>query len=183
MTRRILLPLLLLAALPLIAQPTPDPDRKTGFTFSVGTAGSDISLRRRLSPEWTALAAIGYSEQNAQPQTAGPVILTPYTLDVWSISAGARRYFASDELRPFAEVTAGMSRADFPGCSTSNSPRATIGGGVEYYVARRVSIEGSAGLGYSETSQSCGVFGGQEYRFEYDSLNTFRTALSVTFYF
>ena len=35
----------------------------------------------------------------------------------------------------------------------------------------------------SKVWQRCEGFDGTEYRFELDNLNTFRTALSVTFYF
>ena len=44
------------------------------------------------------------------------------------------------------------------------------------------SIEGSAGLSYSSTSQRC-EFNGIVSNFRQHSLSTFRSALSITFYF
>jgi Autotransporter beta-domain len=177
-TRKILLIALALFSLPLFAQL--DPDRKTGFTFSVANAGGDISVRRLLSPEWAVLGSLGYAEGNAyNPGTpAGPV-----DFDSWILSAGARRYFSATELRPFAEATLGYQWSDVPGCDEASNARATAGGGVEYAIARRVSIEGSAGLSYSNVNQRCSPAPGFDYEFDQDSFSTFRTALSITFYF
>ena len=183
MTRKLSLLIVLFVAVPLFAQSEPaqsEPERKTGITFSVANAGGDVSFRRLLPPNWAVLGSLGYAKGTAYPNAIGAP-----SADVtnWILSAGVRRYFASDELRPFAEASAGISWYDLPGCDATRSPRASAGGGVEYRVAKRVSIEGSAGLGYSKTTQRCEGFNGIEYRYEYDSLSTFRTALSVTFYF
>ena len=175
--RTLLLFLVVLVSVPAFAQI--DPDRKTGVTFSVGNSGGDIAFRRQLPPNWALLAAAGFTEGNAYNPgaPAGPSDLT-----IWSLSAGARRYFTGSELRPFAEVTAGYQWTDAPGCSDISSPRAAAAGGVEYAIAKRVSIEGTAGLSYASSRQQCN-YGGIDYRFESDALSTFRTALSVTFYF
>ena len=172
------LAVLLFLALPLFAQS--EPDRKTGVTFSVGSAGNDIAFRRLLPPNWAVLGSLGYARGTAYPTLApGPNV----DVTSWILTAAARRYFGSDELRPFAEAGAGLSWSEVPGCHSLRSPRGSVAGGVEYWVAKRVSIEGSAGLGYSKYGQRCEGFDGTEYRFELDNLNTFRTALSVSFYF
>jgi hypothetical protein len=177
MTKRLPLLLVVLFSFPLVAQI--DPEKKTGITFSAGNTGGDISLRRQLPPDWALLAAIGYSEGDAY-NPASP--LSPVGTSTWSVAGGVRRYFSRSDLRPFGELTAGYQWTEAPGCSEISHPRAAAAGGVEYAIARRVSIEGSAGLTYSSGAQRCS-FNGIDYRFEHDHLSTFRTALSVTFYF
>lgn len=179
MTRRALFLLLLavLVSIPAFAQI--DPERKTGVTFGVGTGGGDIAFRRQLPPNWALLASAGFTEGDAY-NPGSPA--GQFDLTIWSLSAGARRYFGASELRPFGEVAAGYQWTDTPGCNDISSPRASAGGGVEYAIARRVSIEGTAGLSYASSTQKC-TFNGVDYRFDSDALSTFRTALSVTFYF
>lgn len=179
MTKRTLFLLLLavLVSIPAFAQI--DPERRTGVTFSVGNSGGDIAFRRQLPPNWALLASVGFTEGNAYNPGAPA---SPAGVTTWALSAGARRYFSGTDLRPFAELAAGYQWTDTPGCSDISSPRASAGGGVEYAIARRVSIEGTAGLSYASSKQQCS-FNGIDYRFENDALSTFRTALSVTFYF
>jgi hypothetical protein len=176
MIKRILFALLI--TLPLFAQT--DPDRRTGVTFSVAQSGGDIAFRRLLPPDWALLASIGFAESNLGYNPGGPA--GPLDARTYTLSAGVRRYFASSELRPFGEVTAGYDWTELPGCDDVSNPRAAAAGGVEYAIARRVSIEGSAGLAYSRFSQRC-ESGGIEFELDRDALSTFRTALSITFYF
>jgi hypothetical protein len=179
MTKRTVVLLILTAVVSLPAFAQIDPDRRTGVTFSVANSGGDIAFRRLLPPNWAILGSFGFIEGGAYNPgaPAGQGDIT-----TWTLSAGARRYFTGSELRPFGELTAGYQWTDAPGCGEVSSPRATAGGGVEYAIARRVSIEGTAGLAYSSATQDC-TFGGIDYRFENDALSTFRTALSITFYF
>lgn len=170
--------LLLLAGTTFYAQ---DADRRTGLTFTVGQPANDISFRRLIGSEWAALGSLGYSRGTAYGVTAGGN--EPVDIDSWTLTAAARRYFANDQLRPFAEAGAGLRMTEVPGCDHLRSPYANVSGGVEYRIAPRVSIEGSAGLSYSELQQRCTAFDGTVFRLDTDSLSTFRTALSVTFYF
>ena len=165
--------LLLFTAATLSAQ-----THRTGLTFSVGESSNEISFRRLFGPQWAALGSLGYSH--------GTIFSTPdagsSAVDQWSVGLSARRYFAPAELRPFAQGGGGMRWTDLPGCAHLRSPFASATGGVEYKVAERVSIEGTAGLTYSSLSQRCEV-NGVTSNFSQHSLSTFRSALSITFYF
>ena len=176
--------LFLFICLPLFAQ-TPDPNRKTGFTFFFGTPDSGISVRRRVTPDWTVLGTLAYSRNGqAVAAVAGPAPNANATS--WALGAGVRRVFVSEELRPFIEVDALLRRTDVPFCDHISYPYFTAAGGVEYFVAKRVSIEGSAGLSYSRVSERCTQDLGNgpvEFRFDSHSFGTFRSALSLTFWF
>lgn len=154
---------------------------RTGITFSVAQSSGDISFRRLFGSSWAALADLGLSRGTAFPIG---MATAPADVTTWSATLAARRYFAASPLRPFAELGGGMRWTEIPGCRHVRNPHATMGGGVEYAVAPRVSIEGSAGLTYTESTQRCtSAFDGIEYRYHQDALSTFRSALSITFYF
>ena len=181
--KRILTTLIILTLTPALFAQTP-PERKTGITFLVAQQSSEIALRRSVTPDWTVLGSFGYAED----LFGGAVIIPPAgsgDIDVktWSAGLGLRRNFRSAELRPFAEITANYRQTDVPGCEAITFPTATVGGGVEYFIASRVSIEGSAGLLYGSTSQHCAPDGFPAFDFEVDGFSTMRTALSITFYF
>lgn len=177
--RRSALLLLLFAAVPLFAQ-SPPPDRKTGLTFSIGSADNAIALRRIVSPQWMVLGIFGVSRGNfgvvagngEQPSVTS-----------WALGAGVRRVFVSEELRPFLELDASVRRTELPGCGHLSSPFGSLSGGVEYFVAKRVSIEGSAGVNYTNVSERCNSSDFGEIRYDAHTFSTFRSALSVTFYF
>src|SRR2546423_4391399 len=171
--------LFLFASLPLFAQ---DSNRKTGITFSLGQPDSSIAVRRLLTPKWTALGTLSFAHGSSDAVAA----IAPVDTTSWSLGAGVRRVFISEELRPFVEIDAALRRTTLPGCAHINYPYVTAGGGVEYFVARRVSIEGSAGVSYSQVSENCSVPGSAgtiDYRFDSHSFSTFRSAISLTFYF
>jgi hypothetical protein len=175
--RRSALLLFLFASLPLFAQ---DSNRKTGITFSLGQPDSSIAVRRLLTPKWTALGTLSFAHGSSNGA------ITPVDTTSWSLGAGVRRVFISEELRPFVEVDAAVRHTTVPGCGHLNYPYVSAGGGVEYFVARRVSIEGSAGASYSQVSENCSVadsVGTVDYRFDSHSFSTFRSAISLTFYF
>jgi hypothetical protein len=167
--------LLLLSAAALSAQTHPN-----GITFGIGNSSSDIAVRHLFGNEWAALGTLGYSH--------GAIIAVDtnggtHPLTAWSLGLTARRYIRPGDLRPFAEAGGGLRWSGNEGiCSGVHSPFATAGGGVEYKVASQVSIEGSAGLSYSSFSQRC-EFGGVVTHNHQNSLSTFRSALSLTFYF
>ena len=172
---RKLLILLALAATTASAQTHP-----TGLTFSVAQAGNDVSFRRLFGNQWAALATLGYSHGSAFAAAVPAGVDT----DSWSLGLTGRRYFAPSDLRPFVEAGGGLRWTDIEsqGCGRVRSPFATASGGVEYNIAPRVSIEGTAGLSYSSFSQRCTV-NGIGTNFSQHSLSTFRSALSLTFYF
>ena len=168
--------LLLLSAAPLLAQTHPN-----GITFGIGNASSDIAVRHLFGNEWAALGTLGYSHGAvAVIDVSGE----SHPLTSWSLGLTARRYVKGGNLRPFAEAGGGLRWNDigFGSCGSTHNPFATAGGGVEYKVAPQVSIEGSAGLSYWSFSQRCEV-NGVVTRVHQNSLSTFRSALSLTFYF
>ncbi len=177
--RRSAVLLFLFASLPLFAQ---DADRKTGFTFFFGTPDSGISARRRVTPDWTVLGTLAYSHNTLG--AAGSI--TPGNQTTWALGAGVRRVFVSEELRPFVEIDAALRHTEVGFCDHVNYPSIGAAGGVEYFVAKRVSIEGSAGLTYLRFSEKCTQdlgSGPVEFRYDSHSLGTFRSALSLTFWF
>src|ERR1044071_4819117 len=175
--RRSVLLLFVFAAVPLFAQ-SPPPERKTGFSFSLGSGDSAISMRRVVSPQWMVLGILGFAHGNSG------VVVTTGTADVtsWSLGAGVRRVFVSEELRPFLEVDAAYRRTNFGGRGHVSSPTASVNGGVEDFVSKRVSVEGSAGVNYVGISQRCSSDVG-DFRYDAHSFSTFRSALSLTFSF
>ena len=175
---RLVLVLALFAAVDLAAQ---TPTHRNGFTFSVAQSSNEVAFRRLFGTQWAGLATLGYNRGTVF-STATETGSVNVQADSWGLGLAARRYFAPSELRPFAEAGGGLRWTDFPNCSHLRSPFATATGGVEYKVAERVSIEGSAGLSYSSTSQRC-EFNGIVSNFSQHSLSTFRSALSITFYF
>jgi hypothetical protein len=157
-----------------------DSTPKNGMTFSIGGSSNDISFRRLIGSQWAALGSLGYMNGTVYGSTTG---FGSAEISSWLATAGARRYFSSDSLRPFAEAMAGLRWTEsLPGCEDMKSPYGSAGGGIEYKVAPRVSIEGSAGLAYTSASQRC-VADGVEYKYDNHTWSTFRTALSITFYF
>jgi hypothetical protein len=174
--RKLLILLALAVATTASAQTHP-----TGLTFSVGQSSNDVSFRRLFGNQWAALATLGYIHGSAfAVTTAGGTT----EADSYSLELSGRRYFAPSDLRPFVEAGGGLRWTDIdaPGCANVRSPFATASGGVEYHIAPRVSIEGTAGLSYSSFSQRCTV-NGISTNFSQHSLSTFRSALSLTFYF
>jgi hypothetical protein len=166
--------LLAFAAANLSAQTHP-----TGLTFSAAQSGSDVAFRRLFGTQWAALATLGYTHGTAFSTAA---VGGTTDADFWSVGLSGRRYFAPTDLRPFAEAGGGMRWTEIAGCPHIRNPFATATGGVEYNIAPRVSIEGSAGLSYSAFSERCTI-DGITTNFRQHSFSTFRTALSVTFYF
>lgn len=177
--RKTLIPLVLVLVAATASAQTDPQTHPTGVTFSVAQSSNDFSFRRLFGKEWAGLATLGYSHGNSFAVAAnGQSVST----DSWSLGVSGRRYFAPSELRPFAEAGVGERWIDIGGCSKIRTPFASAGGGVEYHVAPRVSIEGSAGLSYSQFDQRCTVDGIPN-NFSQHSLSTFRSALSITFYF
>jgi hypothetical protein len=171
---------LALAAATASAQ-TQTPTHPTGITFSVGQSSNDFSFRRLFGTQWAGLATLGYGHGTSfAVVSSGENASVP--TDSWSLGLSGRRYFAPADLRPFAEVGVGERWTEISGCPHIRSPFASASGGVEYHIAPRVSIEGSAGLSYSQFEQRCN-FNGFPTSFSQHSLSTFRSALSVTFYF
>jgi len=172
---RLAVVLALFAAVDLLAQ---TPTHRYGVTFSVAQSSNEVAFRRLFGTQWAGLASLGYNHGTVFSAVGSGTV----TADSWSIGLAGRRYFAPSDLRPFAEGGGGLRWTDLPGCPHIRSPFASATGGVEYKVAERVSIEGSAGLSYSSVSQRC-EFDGIVTNYSQHSLSTFRSALSITFYF
>jgi hypothetical protein len=168
--------LLLFSAATLSAQTHP-----WGITFGIGNSSSDLAARRLFGKQWAGLATLGYTSGTAEfSDTAG---VGTQSATEWSLGVSARRYFGSGEFRPFGEAGGGIRW--FPGfspCSHPHGPFASAGGGVEYKLAPRVSIEGTTGLSYSSINTRC-EDNGVITRIHQRTLTTFRSSLSLTFYF
>jgi hypothetical protein len=168
--------LLLLSTTTISAQTHPN-----GITFGIGNSSNDVAARHLFGNQWAALGTLGYTHGTAAVIDENG---NSHALTTWSLGVTARRYLRSGDLRPFAEAGGGLRWSDigFGSCGSLRSPFATAGGGVEYKVAPQVSIEGSAGVNYASFSQRCEV-NGVSTHFHQNALSTFRSALSLTFYF
>jgi hypothetical protein len=105
------------------------------------------------------------------------------------LGIGLRHNFnARERLRPFTQVEVIRSTYSdsnsFDTCRSSPNFDYVAAGGGEYFLASRVSLEGSAGVAYSHGSQRC-TFGDPSvtYRQSEHAFGTFRTLLSINFYF
>jgi hypothetical protein len=173
--------LLLLACTPLFAQERAE--RKTGFTFQLGQPDSGIAVRRVLTPSWMVLGTLMYAHGSSASGAGGGGVPAPAVdQTTWGVGAAIRRVFVSEELRPFAQIEGAWRRSSLSSCGNTSYPYVAADGGVEYFVARRVSIEGSAGVSHARFSEQCSD-GTINVSFSSNSTATFRSAISLTFYF
>jgi hypothetical protein len=156
-------------------------DRSNVIAFAVGDTSNSVEYRRLFHGGQFALIALAAYIKDSS--TASPPLLFPASSHYTEFGLGVRRNFLSgDQLRPFAQVTAGRSSAS-GNCSIASFWDYTATGGGEYFVSPRVSLEGSAGIDVGRGRSDCiaGVAGltGSYSR----TLNTFRAALGINLYF
>ena len=140
------------------------------ITFGIGSGSSDISVRHIFRDRWTVLGTLGYG-------FPGVINVGASSSSAYELGIGLRRNFGSRPFRPFAHLEANRVWYD-AGCAHISSSAYVGGGGVEYFVAPRVSIEGLAGVEHFANNQRCDANS-----YHYRSTSTFRSAVSVSFYF
>ena len=145
-------------------------------TTELSVVGSDewkAAIAPRISEvldRWTVLGTLGYG-------FPGVINVGASSSSAYELGIGLRRNFGSRPFRPFAHLEANRVWYD-AGCAHISSSAYVGGGGVEYFVAPRVSIEGLAGVEHFANNQRCDANS-----YHYRSTSTFRSAVSVSFYF
>lgn len=164
-----------LAADPVI----PDPQRRTVLSFVTGFTDNDVEIGRTfLGGKYTALAFVGYLEEKFN-DPGGTSSLHALNLGV----QGRRNFAVSDQIRPFAFANVFRTSSSHSGpCSEAPNWAYGAGGGAEYFFSPRVSFEGTAGLAYGRTHETCSGDAGT-FTTSTKALNTFRSGIAINFYF
>lgn len=173
---------------------TQDMSRKHVFSFSTSTSstvfgGSDIEYRHMFAD--SRLAAIFFAGFGQESFTITGSTSSHGSIHSTDLGAGLRRNFTpGEQLRPFVQVDVGRSSSGDSCGSISASPtwNYTASGGAEYFLGKRFSVEGRAGLRYARGSLNCSAVGGGAvgvggFSQSERSVATFRSALAVNFYF
>lgn len=142
-----------------------------------------VMFRHRLRPHLSGIAGVGGGKADVTVYQ-GDVKVNEQSSDFWSASAGVRFARAPRPFVPFAQVEGAYSRTQTNGCRAAlDTTSFAASGGVEYFIADRVSIEGQAGIATFFGNPQCGSGGGQTIRADASSSATFRSAISVSFHF
>lgn len=153
----------------------------TAVTFGVGESSSTLAVRRAVAPRWSVLVSAGGGSSDLEISRNGE-LLAEQSTTFWSVGPGLRYEFGVRPLLPFAQAEITYSRIRTNACRDAlSSTGVALSGGVAYFLAERVSIEGSAGIigavGEPQCSSDATV------RAELRSLTTFRSALAISFHF
>jgi hypothetical protein len=164
---------------------TPDTDKHNVLSFAASNSSADIEYRYMFhDSHLAAIAFLGYSEISSK-FNSGAVNghQSSHTLD---LGAGLRHYFMpGEQLRPFvqADVIRSSSGESCTGIFVSPTWNYSATGGAEYFLGKRFSVEGRAGVRYQHGSSNCsGVVGGSTTT-SFHVVTTFRSALAINFYF
>jgi hypothetical protein len=164
------------------AEPIKPTDRPNVFSFSVASSNTSIEYRRMFRDSRLTLIAIGgYATQTAQE----PAPYKPVSTHFLQLGLGLRRNFnTAEQFRPFAQVEIlRHSSASTGQCGIPANWNYVASGGGEYFVAQRLSLEASAGLNYGRGGYGCFSDGTTTGMLSAKTLGTFRSAVSVNFYF
>jgi opacity protein-like surface antigen len=172
---------------------TQDMSRKHVFTFSTSTSstvfgGSDVEYRYMFAN--SRLAAIFFAGFGQESFTTTGSTTSHGSVHSTDLGAGLRRNFTpGEQLRPFVQFDVARSSSGDSCGAISISPNwnYTASGGAEYFLGKRFSVEGRAGVRYARGSFNCngaaiGVGTGVSSE-SLRTLATFRSALAVNFYF
>jgi hypothetical protein len=180
--------LTLLAVGPLMAEDAP----KQAVSFSFGNSSSTIGYRHNFG-KYAGLITAGYQKFSVTQIDSQTGTAVTGKDDGWTLGAGIRRYLARrDQVQPYVQfdlersinffgttvVTGSVSGQ----CDKPRTTTASLTGGVEYHVTRSISIEGAAGVQQSTYADRCSgpAF---SYYTSYRSVGTFRSAVTLNFYF
>jgi hypothetical protein len=176
--------LALLIAFPTLAEDNP----KQALSFSAGFNDNGSIAYRRLFGSYAALLNVGY-EKSSFRQSNDIGLDIRQDSRFWQAGVGLRHYLSrQQQVTPFIQAEVDRSipagyASDCPGFHTTSG---TLGGGGEYHVTKAFSVEGMAGLGYNHTSQKCSatdLTGTVNYRYDSRSYGTFRSGVTINFYF
>lgn len=163
-------------------EPIKPTERRNVLSFSVSGSSPSIEYRRMfLDSRLTLIAMGGYGTQTSQE----PAPYKPSSARFLELGLGLRRNFnATEQLRPFAQVEIlRHSSAESGQCGIPADWNYVATGGGEYFVGRRLSLEASAGLNYGRGGFGCFTDGSTTGTLKEKNFSTFRSAVSVNFYF
>ena len=166
---------------------TPPVDNHHVLSFAASNSSGDIEYRYMFhDSRLAAIALLGYSEQSSKSSSSFSSGITSQvkfrTLD---LGAGLRNNFMTrEQLRPFVQVDVLRSSTGSGCVNVFASPywNYTASGGAEYFLGKRLSVEGRAGLRYAHSSLDCSFLGVTQ-TFSARTVGTFRSALAINFYF
>jgi len=142
-----------------------DTPKQGSLGLSVDVRGSSvIEGRYFLTNDMAVLAGFGFGAKGGYGNG------TDIGLD-----AGVRKYLKMDTVSPFVGGTISYSKTQ-----NGNDKKTEALGlvGAEYFLHKQVSVEGSAGLGYSEKKENMGGMATRK-----TNLGTSRLGVSLNFYF
>jgi hypothetical protein len=140
------------------------------ITFGVGLSSADVAVRHIFRDRWAVLGRVGYGSQ-------GPAIASSGSVDSYDLGVAVRRMFGTKPFRPFAHLEAIRRWSRF-GCNHTATMSYVGGGGVEYFVAPRVSVEGLAGAEHDSVQGHC-----DDNTFHAHQTITLSSGVFVSFYF
>lgn len=167
------------------SEPMTPTDKTNVIAFVGGSSSRDVEYRHLFLNSRVALIVLaGYHEQTVD--SADPFAFHD-SRHGSEVGVGLRHNFSTaDQIRPFVQLT--VDRASSSGnvgnCDSSTFWGYSALGGAEYFVGRRVSLEGSAGLEVGRSRYGCFPSDGTApSRGHATTVDTFRTALGINFYF
>src|SRR5260370_11613861 len=166
---------------------TPSVDNHHVLSFAASTTSGDIEYRYMFhDSRLAAIAILGYDQQSSKSSSSSSSGITSQVkFHMLDLGVGLRNNFMTrEQLRPFVQVDVLRSSAS-SGCgSRYASPywNYSASGGAEYFLGKRLSVEGRAGLRYAHASLDCSFLGVTQ-TFSARTAGTFRSALAINFYF
>jgi hypothetical protein len=143
--------------------------------LSFGVSNSDILISGRylLQSDLAVLAGVGFSHSSNNDSTSD-----------YGLTAGIRKYLKTADLAPFVGGVISYRRNDIivptGGGGTDVESEKTFSidgvGGLEYFVAKQVSVEAQVGIGLSSIHNVDGTGEDQT------NIGTFSSAVTVNFY-
>lgn len=167
------------------SEPITPTDKTNVVAFVAGNNSGDIEYRHLfLNSRLAVIALAGYHEQTDESSGPQGFHLSQHSTE---LGLGVRHNFTTvEQIRPFVQLTVARSSGSTTGDPCGSGPTFwdyTAVGGGEYFVGRRVSLEGSAGLQVGRGRSGCFISDSGPARVNGRSINTFRTALGMNFYF
>jgi hypothetical protein len=165
------------------AEPVTPTDKTNVVAFSAGNDRSDVEYRRLfLNSRLAVIVLAGYHGSSSKSSGSVDFQSSQHSTE---FGLGLRHNFATiEQVRPFVQLTAAREHTSGSDCTGATAFSYAATGGGEYFVGRRVSFEGSAGVQVGHDRSGCFLSNGvPESRIHTSFVDTFRTAVGINFYF
>lgn len=162
----------------------PQLEKRNAVSFDVASSSPELSARRTFfDGKLSLIGSVGYESLHYSASGGADYDSSYHVLD---LGLGIRRNFlVAEKIRPFAQLQVNRTTANpnpVAGAQVSSRPQwhyAALGG-IEFFIARRLSLEGSAGVAYSNTTEHADT---PPTDYHSRTFNTFRSTVGVNFYF